>query len=245
MGRDNAQSQHAVMPGLMTVSGNNLTCRAFLEAVATAAGRTQARPETVKSLSSKLVANAPSREEAKQRGGLILIAEDNETNQKVILRQLALLGHAADVAADGRQALEYWKSGDYALLLTDLHMPKMDGYELAEAIRSAEKGDKRIPIVALTANALKEEAQRCRAVGMDDYRSKPTPLAELKVVLDKWLPATGSDAFASRSSTQSHGSVHGTVIAMPQRLRNVDATNTKTESDQHSSAERTHLRSLV
>ena len=100
------------------------------------------------------------------------------------MRQLALLGYAADVASDGREALALWHSGDYALLLTDLHMPRMDGYELTQAIRAEEKDGRRIPIIALTANALKGEAERCHAVGMDDYHSKPSPLAELKGVLD-------------------------------------------------------------
>jgi PAS domain S-box-containing protein len=143
--------------------------------------------EDMKSSTAK-PAVAPSREEALRQGRLILVAEDNETNQKVIVRQLAILGYAADVAADGREALTRWRTGEYALLFTDLQMPNMDGYELAQAIRAEEKGGKRIPIIALTANALKGEADHCRAVGMDDYRSKPSPLAELKAVLDKRLP---------------------------------------------------------
>ena len=117
------------------------------------------------------------------------MAEDNETNQKVILRQLALLGYAADFAGDGRKALARWQSGHYALLLADLHMPEMDGYELTAAIRAEEKGSRRMPIVALTANALKGEAEHCREVGMDEYLSKPAPLADLKATLEKWMPA--------------------------------------------------------
>jgi two-component system sensor histidine kinase/response regulator len=185
-----------VAPDLITVDGNALNCRTFLKAVAAAAGSAPLEAETKAFADSKLVV-APSRAEAIRQGRLILIAEDNETNQKVIVRQLELLGYTADVAADGRQALEHWKSGDYALVLTDLHMPQMDGYELATAIRAEEKGGTRIPIIALTANALKGEADRCREVGMDDYRSKPTPLADLKSVLEKWLPVTkfNPDAF--------------------------------------------------
>ncbi len=137
--------------------------------------------------------NPPSREAALRQGRLILVAEDNETNQKVILRQLALLDFAADVTDNGRQALERWRTGDYALLLTDLHMPEMDGYELTTAIRaeekdSREKDSRRIPIVAFTANALKGEAEHCRVVGMDDYLSKPVQLMQLKAMLEKWLP---------------------------------------------------------
>lgn len=136
------------------------------------------------------------------------MAEDNETNQKVIVQQLALLGFAADVASDGEQALARWQSGNYALLLSDLHMPKMDGYELTAAIRGAERaaeaenpgGARRIPIIALTANALRGEAVRCLDAGMDDYQSKPTPLAELKAMLEKWLPAVVTVAADSSAS---------------------------------------------
>ncbi|HTE43107.1 MAG TPA: ATP-binding protein, partial [Steroidobacteraceae bacterium] len=190
--RGKRRRPRAVAPDMITLDGNALSRRTFLKAVAVAAGRASLETEGVKGPSSSLAKIAPSREEALRYGQLILIAEDNETNQKVIVRQLALLGYTADVAPDGRQALEHWKSGDYALLLTDLHMPKMDGYELTEAIRGEEKGGKRIPIIALTANALQGEADRCLEVGMDDYRSKPSPLAELKSVLDKWLPALPS-----------------------------------------------------
>ena len=119
---------------------------------------------------------------------MILIAEDNETNQKVIGQQLALLGYATDIASNGREALALWGNGDYALLLTDLHMPEMDGYELCTAIRENETGKTRAPIIAITANALKGEAENCLALGMDGYLSKPVQLAYLKETLEKWLP---------------------------------------------------------
>lgn len=119
---------------------------------------------------------------------LILVAEDNEINQKLILRQLALLGFAANVAGNGRVALERWQTGHYALLLTDLQMPEMNGYALAAAIRAQERGTQRIPIVALTANVRSREAERCRLAGIDDCLSKPLQLAELRATLDVWLP---------------------------------------------------------
>ena len=75
------------------------------------------------------------------------------------------------------------------LLLTDIHMPEMDGYELTAAVRQAEEGKRRAPIIAFTANALKGEAEHCRAVGMDDYLSKPVQLAHLRAILQKWMPA--------------------------------------------------------
>jgi CheY-like chemotaxis protein len=150
---------------------------------------------------------APSRADALRQGRLILVAEDNETNQKVILQQLALLGFTADVTGDGHEALKRWRSGDYALLLTDLHMPKMDGYELTAAIRAEENSSRCIVIISWTASALKGEYLHCRDVGMDDYLSKPTPLANLKVMLDKWLPDAAPSSQPADSTTLSDASI--------------------------------------
>ncbi|MET0654922.1 MAG: response regulator [Pseudoxanthomonas sp.] len=131
--------------------------------------------------------NTPSETPGDQRR--ILVAEDNAMNQKVILRQLMLLGFDADMAGDGREALVRWQSGHYALLLSDLHMPAMDGFELTAAIRAVEQaGPNRIPIIALTANAMQGEAKRCRDAGMDGYLSKPLQLGDLKALLQVWLP---------------------------------------------------------
>ncbi|MDO8466130.1 MAG: ATP-binding protein [Gallionella sp.] len=192
---------------LVLVDGNVLTRRALLKAVAVAAG--WAKPPELKDLpnNAQTTLTPLSREEARQQGHLILIAEDNEINQKVLLQQLKLLGQTADVASDGREALERWQSGDYGLLFTDLHMPEMDGYELTTAIRAAEKtaangiNKPRVPIIAITANALKGEADHCRAIGMDDYLSKPVQLINLKAMLKKWLPvvATGETTAVGRA----------------------------------------------
>jgi CheY-like chemotaxis protein/HPt (histidine-containing phosphotransfer) domain-containing protein len=184
--------------------------RAFLEAVAIAAGR--AKPPDLDSASSDVIATLMplSREEARRQGSLILVAEDNEINQKVIRQQLTLLGKIADIANNGREALERWQSGDYSILIADLHMPEMDGYELTAAIRAAEKVANeagasetkiRIPIIAFTANALKGEAENCRAVGMDDYLSKPVQLVNLKAMINKWLPAVNSDPIAAETTS--------------------------------------------
>jgi CheY-like chemotaxis protein/HPt (histidine-containing phosphotransfer) domain-containing protein len=131
-----------------------------------------------------------SHEEARLQGSLILVAEDNEYNQKVVLQQLMLLGRTADIVNNGQEALARWQSGAYCLLITDLHMPLMDGYQLTAAIREAESqtGKSRLPIIAFTANALKGEAEHCIAVGMDDYLSKPVQLAQLRAMLDRWQP---------------------------------------------------------
>jgi PAS domain S-box-containing protein len=178
---------------LVFVDGNVLTRRTLLKAVAIAAGRTKApdregEPDNAGAGDGKAKLTPLSREEARKRGRLILVAEDNEINQKVIQQQLTLLGQTADIANNGREALELWQSGDYGILITDLHMPEMDGYELTAAIRAAGTNKPRIPIIAFTANALKGEAEHCLEVGMDDYLSKPVQLVNLKAMLGKWLP---------------------------------------------------------
>jgi PAS domain S-box-containing protein len=121
-------------------------------------------------------------------GGLILIAEDNPTNSDVMLEQLRLLGYSADVAVDGAQALAKWKSKRYDMLLTDCQMPVMDGFALTAAIRAQETPQTRIPIIAVTANALQGEAQRCRDQGMDDYLTKPLRLDDLADTIARWMP---------------------------------------------------------
>jgi PAS domain S-box-containing protein len=177
---------------LVYVDGNVLTRKALLKVVAIAAGRAKAPDREVLPGDVKAAPTPLSREETRRQGRLILIAEDNEINQKVILQQLMLLGHIADIANNGREALKRWQSGDYAILFADLHMPEMDGYGLTAAIRAAEAGKTRMPIIAFTANVLKGEAERCLAMGMDDYLSKPVQLAELKAMLRKWLPTVTS-----------------------------------------------------
>lgn len=118
----------------------------------------------------------------------ILVVEDNSTNQKVIVYQLELLGYHTDIASNGAEALEKWRTKAYALILTDLHMPELDGYELVTKIRAEEAlQNNRIPIIALTANALRGEAERCLAQGMDDYLTKPITLNALSRSLAKCL----------------------------------------------------------
>lgn len=196
IGRGPRRQPRLQAPDLVLIDGNPLTRRALLGAVAIAAGRAHAEEEVLQPGKQDLEFRPQSRAEALRQGRLILVAEDNDTNKKVILQQLALLGYAADITDDGQQALASWRSGDYALLFTDLHMPKMDGYQLTAAIRSEENRFHRLPIIALTANALKGEADHCRASGMDDYLSKPLQLVDLKAALDTWLPmpAFGRDS---------------------------------------------------
>lgn len=108
----------------------------------------------------------------------ILIAEDDLTNQKVILHQLELLGYRADVASDGQEALSRWRENRYSLLLTDLHMPHRDGFSLASEIRRQEADGERMPIVVLTANAIRSDHNALHP-DIDDYLVKPATLAAL------------------------------------------------------------------
>jgi CheY-like chemotaxis protein len=146
-----------------------------------------ARPESTVAAPMRA---APSIADAEREGSLILFADDHPTNRAVIARQLNQLGYACETAHDGELALQMWKSGRYALVLTDLHMPKRDGYALAEAIRIDERVRRRprTPIVAVSANVSTEEIERSRSVGIDDFIAKPTPLALLATTLQRYLP---------------------------------------------------------
>lgn len=206
---------------IVFLDGNAMRRRQLLRAVAVLVGRMS--PE-VTSRSRTLAVAAeeiavPSVAEARADGRLILIAEDDPTNQKVILQQLRLLGYAAEVAANGREALRMWR-GDrgYGLLLTDLHMPEVDGYALTQAIRQEEQGH-RLPIVALTANALPSEARRARAAGMDDYLTKPVQLPRLQQTLQKHLPLPQSSPPAKRSTI---GSTHADGAGADVDLRTIE-----------------------
>gem|GEM_PF-2646234 len=131
-------------------------------------------------------------------GQRILVAEDHETNRNVIRRQLASLGYTVEIVVDGRAALAAIEAAPYDLVLTDCHMPELDGYELARAVRERERslGQPRVPIIALTAATLKGEAERCFAAGMDDYLTKPVKLAHLDETLRRWLSGQESATIA-------------------------------------------------
>ncbi|MDO8975103.1 PAS-domain containing protein [Reyranella sp.] len=129
--------------------------------------------------------------------GRVLAIDDYPINLEVLTGQLEILGVSVDTAADGIEGLTMWRSKTYALILTDIHMPDMDGFELTRQIRAEEATDttgRHTPIVALTANALKGEAEKCLAAGMDGYLTKPLTLDRLREAVERWMSAPAEGA---------------------------------------------------
>ncbi|HYD98484.1 MAG TPA: response regulator [Alphaproteobacteria bacterium] len=145
----------------------------------------------------------PDRATAEAEAAVVLVAEDNPTNQTIIAKLLNRLGYVCDVVDDGAAALRALAGAPhYGLLLTDCHMPVMDGYALARALRGRADTAGRLPIVALSADTLAITPGRCREAGMDDYLSKPVDLGRLDAALRRWLPrgaALGRDRAAAEA----------------------------------------------
>ena len=179
--------------GTVNIDTDVLRYANLVRAVGLAAGRVLEEAKPAKSARRTAAPVNTEKERAADR--LILVAEDDIVNQKVILQQLDLLGYAAEVANDGAEALRLWQEGRYGLLLADLHMPAMDGYELTRAIRAEEakaatagKKASRLPILALTADATRNGKEDAAAVGMDAFLTKPIFLEKLRAALEPLLP---------------------------------------------------------
>jgi len=115
----------------------------------------------------------------------ILLAEDNLINQKVALGLLQNIGYKADVVNNGLEVLAALDSRSYDLILMDCQMPELDGYETTQRIRAKGEGPR---IIAMTANAMRGESEKCLAAGMDDYLSKPVRLETLRDMVNRWMP---------------------------------------------------------
>jgi CheY-like chemotaxis protein len=156
------------------------------------AGRTHGAPLTL----DAEIATGPVRKESAgttpecvRTAGRILVAEDNPVNQKVALGMLRRLGFQGDIANNGREAVERAAAEPYVLILMDVQMPEMDGFEASRALRRSPPAGRHVPIIAMTANAMSGDRELCLAAGMDDYLAKPVKLDQLRATLDRWLAA--------------------------------------------------------
>ena len=168
--------------------------------------------------------SAPGQGEGPSPGGRpslrVLVVEDNEFNQELAMKLLQKRGYSAVLAPDGKAALAAWECETFDLILMDVQLPEMDGLAVTQAIRAKEQasGDAHVPIVALTAHAMKRDRERCLAAGMDAYASKPIRAAELFAVIDQLLPS-GAAAPAPGAETAS-----GAVFDLDTALGMVDGS---------------------
>jgi two-component system, sensor histidine kinase and response regulator len=152
----------------------------------------------------------------------VLVAEDNPVNQKVAVRMLERLGYLADVARDGQEALEALSDTSYEAVLMDVQMPRMDGYEATAEIRRIEAAGEgtRVPVIAMTANAMQGDREKAIEAGMDDYVSKPVKAEDLGAVLERWVSEAPADAAYQEEAPLDDG-----VLAGLRELQGDDETD--------------------
>jgi signal transduction histidine kinase/FixJ family two-component response regulator len=163
------------------------------------------------------VAAMPANVAARSGGARVLVVDDHPVNREVLMLQLKLLGIAADSAASGADALTAWARTRYAALLADIHMPRMDGHELTRRLRAAEAARHcaRTPIIAVTADAMKGEEERCLASGMDAYLAKPVSIERLRATLERWIPIASEDHVAAPADpTKTATAIDRDVLAV-------------------------------
>jgi len=155
--------------------------------------------------------------EEEKKSVLILLAEDYPTNQKVTMTHLQKAGHQVDLAENGEQAVEAFKQRHYDLILMDIQMPVLDGYQATRKIRELETNVKsgRTSIIALTANAMIEDREKCFEAGMDDYITKPLRKTKLLELVDRWtMPAIAEQGKTDFSSASTENKVNSCALPM-------------------------------
>jgi len=180
----------------------------------------------------------------------ILLAEDNEVNQEVARHRVETLGCTVDVVETGREVLDVLSKCRYDLILMDCQMPEMDGYTATALIRASEKEDAskstHIPIIALTAHAMEGDRARCIAAGMDDYLGKPFTQAQLRSILERWLPERFAPSVADAEEVSTTGaSVIGQTEHGEAHTDNVSPNAVHSEEDHIDRAVWDELRSLT
>ena len=160
--------------------GAAFPARVEARALRSSEGRQQSSPPPQSAPTADPTPQAPA---AAQR---LLLAEDNKVNQTIAMTLLARMGYAVDLAENGKAAVDAAGKEHYALILMDMQMPEMDGLEAARRIRALPGLNARVPIVAMTANAMSSDQEACRAAGMDDFLAKPFSRASLAACLGRW-----------------------------------------------------------
>jgi signal transduction histidine kinase/DNA-binding response OmpR family regulator/PAS domain-containing protein len=163
-----------------------------------------------------IAVSAPEPAPLQTAGLRVLAVDDYDVNLEVLAGQFEILGVRLDTAINGIEALTLWRERPYALVLTDIHMPDMDGFELTRQIRAEEgvrKERARTPIAALTANALKGEAERCLSAGMDDYLTKPLTLDRLREAVARWTTQAANASPGAAPKAPSSAAIDRSVVA--------------------------------
>ena len=152
--------------------------------------------------------------------GQILLVEDNLINQQVALGILQVQGYAVTVANNGKEALDALARGEFDLILMDCHMPQMDGLEATREIRAREASSrgKRVPIVALTANAMTQDREECLNAGMDDHLSKPFSMQTMKDMLARWMPRATPSAQSAAAELAARATAKAAQVLDGKRL---------------------------